>query len=85
MALEVFAEREIEPGRYLAIIGNDKSRDPSYVIGLEYAVSDEVRVVKLLPADFPRILSVQEAINLYRSIHSEDEFEEECERVRKLH
>ncbi len=79
------AEREIAPGRYLAIIGNDGSRDPSYVIGLQYAVDNSERVVKLLPPHSPRILTAREAIEYYRSIRSVEEFEEECERARKLH
>ncbi len=85
MTLEVFTEREIEPGKYLAIIGNDQSRDPSYVIGLEYEVDDGKRFVKLLPPSSPRVLSVGEAIEYFHSIHSEDEFDEECERARRLH
>jgi len=85
MALEVFAEREIEPGKYLAIIGNDQSRDPSYIIGLEYEADDQKRVVKLLPPQSPKILSVRDAIGYYHSICSESDFDEECERVKKLH
>lgn len=84
MALEVMAEREIGPGRYLAIIGNDQSRAPSYFIGLEYAVGGQ-KLVKLLPPHSPRILSVGEAIKYHYSIHSEEEFDKECERVRELH
>ncbi len=85
MTLEVFVERQIEPSKYLAIIGNPTSRDPRYFIGLEYAVDGGARVVKLLPASSPKSLSVSEAIDYYHSIHSEEEFDKECERVKKLH
>ncbi len=85
MALEVFVEREIEPGRYLSIIGTARSNTPSYVIGLQFAVDGKVRYVKLLPPHSPKILSVRDAIEYYHSIHSETEFDEECERVRELH
>ncbi len=85
MALEVFVEREIEPGKYLAIIGTGEHRDPGYVIGLQYAVDGRVRFVKLLPPHSPRILSARQAIDYYHCIHSETEFVEECERAGKLH
>lgn len=85
MALEIFVERQIGPGKYLAIIGTAQSNTPSYVIGLQYAVAGQVRYVKLLPPHSPKILSVREAIEEFHSIHSEEEFDEECERVRKVH
>ncbi len=79
------AEREIGPGRYLSIIGTAQSNIPSYVIGLQYAVGGQVRYVKLLPPSSPRILSARDAIECYRSIRSVEEFEEECERAKKVH
>ncbi len=85
MVLEIFVEKEIGPRKYLAIIGTGQSSIPSYVIGLEYAFDDRRRLVKLLPPGSPKLLSVREAIKYYHSIHSEEEFDEECERARGLH
>lgn len=74
MSLEIFVRKDIGNGKAVAICGTGQHQYPSYVLKLEVATAEGKTEVKLFPPGPLGNLSAKEAICLYRSIRSEDDF-----------